>query len=113
MNGYRLYRIDTNSSLDVAKAVKLELVDLSQGIGILPIVLNDVDVIGDCEQAGEGGCLGVPERGGDDAALDEDVQALLDEEGGVEDDEAVAEREHVVAGAHFEEGADCTLLHFC
>lgn len=42
-------------------------------------------------------------------ALCEDVQGLLDEERSVEDDESVAERQHIVAGSHLEKGSDCTL----
>lgn len=43
--------------------------------------------------------------------LDQGVEGLLDEEGGVEDDEAVGEGEDVVGGADFEEGADGALLY--
>jgi len=41
--------------------------------------------------------------------LDEDVETLLDQQGGVEDDETVTERKHVVAGAGFEELANGSL----
>lgn len=41
--------------------------------------------------------------------LDEDVQALLHAQGGVEDDKAVADREHVIAGPGLEEGANRAL----
>ena len=33
-------------------------------------------------------------------------QALLDEQGSIEDDQAEADRQDIVAGAHLEEGAD-------
>lgn len=41
--------------------------------------------------------------------LNENVQALLDQEGGIEDDQTVAEGQHVVAGADFEELTDGSL----
>ena len=41
--------------------------------------------------------------------LGEDVQALLHAQGGVEDYEAVADREHVIAGPGLEEGANRAL----
>ena len=42
-------------------------------------------------------------------ALDENVQALLDQQRGVEDDEPVAERQDIVARSHLEEGTNRTL----
>ena len=50
------------------------------------------------------------EDGGDCTILDEDGQALLDEQGGVENNEPKAQRQDIVAGAHFEKGADCALF---
>lgn len=50
----------TNCSLDVSQAIKLELVDLAKGVRVLPVVLHEVDVVGDGEEAGEGGGFGVP-----------------------------------------------------
>ena len=41
--------------------------------------------------------------------LGQDVQALLHAQGGVEDDKAVADRQHVIAGPGLEEGADGAL----
>lgn len=41
--------------------------------------------------------------------LNENIQALLDQEGGIEDDQTVAEGQHVVAGADFEELTDGSL----
>lgn len=67
MNGDGFDGIDTDCALDFAQAVKLELVDLREGVGILPVVLYDIDVIGDGEEAGEGGGFGVPERCGYDS----------------------------------------------
>lgn len=52
-----LDRVDADRSLDFAEAVQLELIDLIQSVRILPVVLNKVDVVGHCEQAGESGCL--------------------------------------------------------
>lgn len=57
---------DTDSPLDLAEAAQSELVDLCEGVGVLPVVLYYVDVVRDCEQACEGGGSGVPERGRDD-----------------------------------------------
>lgn len=37
-----------------------ELVYLVEGIGVLPIVLNDIDVVGSCEEACEGRGLRIP-----------------------------------------------------
>lgn len=42
--------------------------------------------------------------------LGQDVQALLHAQGGVEDDQAVADGQHIVAGPGLEEGADRALL---
>ena len=50
-----------------AQAVQAELVDSSEGVGVLPVVLDDIDVVGGGEQASKGGCFGIPERGGHDA----------------------------------------------
>jgi len=41
--------------------------------------------------------------GGVHTALDEDVQTLLNEQSGVQDYESVAERQHIVGSADFEE----------
>lgn len=60
MDGDGLDGRDTYSSFDLAKTVKLELVDLRQGVWVLPVVLHDVDVVGGGEEAGESGRLGVP-----------------------------------------------------
>lgn len=42
---------------NVAETVETELIDLGQGVGILPVVLNDVDVIRSGQQTGKGRCL--------------------------------------------------------
>jgi hypothetical protein len=34
-----------NGLFDIAETIETELVDLGQGVGILPVVLNDVDVV--------------------------------------------------------------------
>lgn len=41
--------------------------------------------------------------------LSKDVQTLLDQQRSVEDDEAVAERQHIVTRPHFEKGPDGAL----
>lgn len=50
-------------ALHTAKAIKSELVDFSQGSGILEIVLDDIDVVGGGQETCELGGLGVPQRG--------------------------------------------------
>lgn len=60
MYGYCFYGSDADGSFDFAEAVKLELVDLIQGVWVLPVVLDDIDVVGDGQQAGERGSLRVP-----------------------------------------------------
>ena len=67
MYGDCFYGRDAYCSLDFAEAIEFELVDLCELFGVLPVVLHYVDVVGDCEEAGEGGGFGVPEGGGDDA----------------------------------------------
>lgn len=44
-------------------------------------------------------------------ALYEDVDALLHKQRSVEDNQAVAQRQHIIAGAHLEKGPDRTLYH--
>ena len=51
---------DADGTLDFAKAVKLEPIDFIHGVWVLPVVLDDVDVVRDGQQAGEGGGFGVP-----------------------------------------------------
>lgn len=43
-----------DSLLDVAETVQTELVDLGEGIGVLPVVLNDIDVVRGGQEASEG-----------------------------------------------------------
>lgn len=50
-----------------SQAAQPELVDLLEGIWILPVVLDHVDVVGGGQEARKGRRLGVPQRGGDDA----------------------------------------------
>lgn len=54
MDGDGFDGLDTNCLFDIAQTVKTELVDLSEGIGVLPVVLDDVDVVGGGQEAGEG-----------------------------------------------------------
>lgn len=56
-----LDRGDADGALDVAKAIKLERLDLVHCVWVLPVILDDVDVVVDGEEAGEGGGFGVPE----------------------------------------------------
>ena len=50
-----------------SQATQTKLVDLLEGIWILPVVLDDVDVVGGGQEARKGRRLGVPQRSGDDA----------------------------------------------
>jgi hypothetical protein len=43
-----------------SQAAQAKLIDLLQGIRVLPIVLDHVDVVGGGQKTGEGGRLGVP-----------------------------------------------------
>ncbi len=45
-----------------AKAVELKLIDAIDRVGILPIVLDKVNVVGVGQQAGKGRGLGIPQR---------------------------------------------------
>lgn len=47
------------------------------------------------------------------AILGQDIQTLLDRQGGIEDDETKTEWEDIVAGANLEEVADGTLVCCC
>ena len=52
---------DAYSALNIAEAAEFELVDLREGIGALPVVLHDVDVVRYGEEAGKGRGFGIPE----------------------------------------------------
>jgi len=43
-----------------SQAAQAKLIDLLQGIRVLPIVLDHVDVVGGGQETGEGGRPGVP-----------------------------------------------------
>ena len=76
MDRERLKRQDPNSLFNIwlciqhnpinmgkdrtSQTAELELVDLIQGIGVLPIVLNDVYVVGCCEDTCEGRGIRIP-----------------------------------------------------
>ncbi len=79
------------------------MVYLAESIWVLPIILHDVDIIRGGQEASECGGMGIPEGSGYNALkpilvgarekdrerltiLKENVQALLDEEVGVEND---------------------------
>jgi len=49
VNGNGLDSVDADCSLDLAEAVQLELIDLSECVWVLPVVLNEVDVIRYCQ----------------------------------------------------------------
>ena len=99
-----------------SQAAKAELVNLAKGIWILPVVLNYIDVVGGCKETCEGGGLRVPQRSRDNSyinllvsrclfgaitrtVLEEDVEALLDKEFMIQDDESEGHREDIVACA--------------
>jgi hypothetical protein len=52
-----------------SKAVQAELVYSLQHVGVLPVILNDVDVVRGGKQSSKGGRLGVPQWRGDDACV--------------------------------------------
>lgn len=54
-------------SVTTSQAIQPELVNLLQLRRVLPVILYDIDVIGGCEEAGEGGGTGVPQWRGHDA----------------------------------------------
>ena len=94
---------------------------------MLPVVLNQVDVIGGGEETRKGRGGGVPQRRRDNTCwhtgsaasskpepsertiLDQDGEALLDQQAGVEDDQTKAQRQDIVARAELEEIADFLL----
>ena len=51
---------DAQCSLDDSEAIQLELVNLRQSVRVLPVVLHYIDIVGNGEEAGEGGGLGIP-----------------------------------------------------
>jgi hypothetical protein len=62
VDGDRLDWCDTKCTLNIAKAVQFELINLCESIRILPVVLYDVEVVGSCEKASVGRSLRVPQR---------------------------------------------------
>lgn len=116
-----------------SQAAQAKLVNLVNLFRKLPVILDDVDIVGAGQQSSKSRVARVPERGRDDAyqnapvrpvsqsrgasplrpvrltILDQDIQALLDEEVVVEDNEPEREREDVVAGSDLEEFADASL----
>lgn len=60
MDGDGLDGLHTNGLFDVAETVETELIDCMQSIWVLPVILNDVNVIGGSQETGEGGCFRVP-----------------------------------------------------
>jgi len=43
-----------------SQAAQAELVDFLEGVGVLPVVLDDIDVVGGGQETSEGRRLGVP-----------------------------------------------------
>lgn len=74
------------------------------------VVAHDIEVIVHCEEAGIGRACRVPERCGNDTALDEDVERFFNCQTDIEFDEAERERKDFVAVAEAQEVADCSLL---
>jgi hypothetical protein len=62
-----LDRLHANGFFNVAETVQTELIDLSESIGVLPVVLDDVDVVRGGEQASKSRSFRVPERSRYDA----------------------------------------------
>lgn len=54
---------DGGREVRTTQAVQSELVNLVERGRVLEIVLNDVDIVGGGQKAGELGCFGVPQRG--------------------------------------------------
>jgi len=54
----RLVRV----SLRTSKTVQPELIDLRQSVGVLPIILNDIDVVGSGEETSKGRRFRIPQR---------------------------------------------------
>ena len=125
---------EAGSISSTAETVETEHLNLVQCIGVGPVILDDVDVVGCGKQSSEGGSLRVPQRGGDNACrtsasqtsqsdrtrimsivgrtltiLKQDVEALLHEKGRIEHNEPEAEREDIVTGSDFEEVSDLSL----
>ena len=57
----------TNGLFDVTQRVECELVNLIELVRVLPVILDQVYVVGCGEEAGEGGGFAVPQRSRDDA----------------------------------------------
>lgn len=97
-------------SQPTAEAVELELINSVDCVRVLPVVLNEVDVVRVGEQAGKGRGLGIPQWRGNDSChtssaaaayqrkdnkltvLSQDRQALFDEKRSIEDNQAEAQR---------------------
>jgi len=75
----------------------------------LPVVLDDVHVVGCGKEARKRRRFRVPQRGRDNSILDKDIQALFDEKRRVQDNEAEAERQHIIAGADLEKRSNDSL----
>jgi hypothetical protein len=61
-----------HNSLDIvysptSQAAQPELIDLAKGIWILPVVLDNIDIIGGCKETSEGRGMRIPERSRNDS----------------------------------------------
>lgn len=54
MRGNGLKRLDTNCLLDFAQRAESKLIDCAERVWVLNVVLDDVDVVGDGQEAGKG-----------------------------------------------------------
>ncbi len=62
-----LYADPTQLGRPTSQVIQLELVDPVNGLRVLPVILDEVEVVGGCEQAGKCRRLRVPEWCGDNA----------------------------------------------
>ena len=54
MDGDGLWWCHADSTFDIAEVREFELIDLCEGIRVLPVVLDDVNVVANGQEAGEG-----------------------------------------------------------
>lgn len=110
-----------------SQAAQPKLVDLAESIWILPVVLDDINVIGSSQEASESRGVRIPERGRNDAyvgcrqsrsrgeaprkltILEKDCETLLHQQIGVQNNESEGERQHVIACSDLEEFSNCVL----
>lgn len=54
MRGDGLKRLDADGLLNVAQRAESKLVDCAERVWVLNVVLNDIDIVGDGQEAGKG-----------------------------------------------------------